>query len=81
MQLNGKLILLIFSLFILISGKNIRRIYNGCTDSRCSQICVTKVENGKACNIGHCFPDGKFCYCQWIRRHITYNCDNMLFTK
>lgn len=80
MQFNTKFILVIFSLIIVVSSRNVRRL-NGCTDSRCSQICVTKIENGKACNIGHCFPDGHFCYCQWVKNHKTYNCDNMAFTK
>lgn len=82
MQFNSKLILVIFSLFILTLGRNVRRRRTkACSDSRCSQICVTKIENGKACNIGHCFPDGNFCYCQWVKDFKTYNCDNMPFSR
>ena len=80
MKFNSKLILVIISLFILTLGKNVRRT-KGCTDKRCSQICVTKIEKGKPCGIGHCFPSGSFCYCQWVKNNKTYNCDNMAFTR
>ncbi len=80
MKFNTKLIFLIFSLFLLTLGKNVNKKVAKCSDARCTQICTTKVEKGRPCNKGLCFPDGYFCYCQWSLKGKVYVCDNMKFT-
>jgi len=78
MQFSSKLIILvILCLFSdIFNRKKIKRV-KGCTDQRCDLLCSTKIEHGRSCNVGHCFPDGLFCYCQWVQHRETYNCDNV----